>query len=365
MEEKNTSYIFVTVAGSTPQIITESLYDLIIQQKKKIGAIHIITTLHGERRCEEMIKAYPDGQFYKFCTAYELNPMDMPIHIHVITDENGHKLEDIRDKKENESAANFIDGVIQDLCARDDVTVLASLSGGRKTMSAYMAYAMQMYGRRRDRLFHVLVSPPELEFNREFFFPPVSGDTVTINTASGSRQIKTDDIAITNAEIPFVRLNDFLDFDNNLNVNLSYTDKVGLTQKSLDSVYKTELDFSDMENGNLTVIWQNNIRWTIHMKRAEITLYKYIYDIKEMHNSTEFNPRHVEALNRIYKGAREGIDSYPDYSKQGIVDFRSKINKAIRDRIGNKYIEDYITIESIQQKPYPIYVFGKASGQTS
>ncbi len=356
--------IFVTVAGSTPQIITESLYDFIVQQKKRIDEIHIITTLHGRRRCEEMIKAYPGGRFYTFCQEYGLNPMDMPISIHVITDENDHALEDIRDVRDNESAANFIDGKIQELCAREEVTLLASLSGGRKTMSAYMAYAMQMYGRRRDRLYHVLVSPPELEFSRDFFYPPSGNRDVLVKNAGGEVTVSARDIVITNAEIPFIRISDFLDFDENLNV-ASYLDKVELTQESLDKVYHTRLDFSDMEKGDLLVIWQDDIKWTVHMKRAEITLYKYIYDLKTLHNSPELNPRHVRELQRIYKGGREAVDSYPDFSHKGISDFRAKINKTLRDQIKNKYILGYIEIASVRTRPYAIYTIGGEAGEQS
>ncbi len=357
--QDKTKNIFVTVAGSTPQIITESLYDFIVQRKKRIDEIHIITTLHGERRCEEMIKAFPDGRFYRFCSEYGLNPMDMPITMHVITDENGNKLEDIRDARDNENAANFIDGVIQELCRREEVTVLASLSGGRKTMSAYMAYAMQMYGRRRDRLYHVLVAPPELEFNRDFYFPPADKRDVIVRTEQGEKSISTGDITITNAEIPFVRINDFLDFDSDLNIDLSYTDKVGLTQKSLDNIYKTELDFSDFKKGNVTVIWQNGVSWNVHFKPAEITLYKYIHEKGVMHHSRENQALHERELNKIYETIKHREKHQTIFTRQAIIDFRSKINNALQSKIKNKYILLYLEIGSLKNTRYPIYVFGK------
>ncbi len=34
---------------------------------------------------------------------------------------------------------------------------------GRKTLGYLLAPAMMLYGRREDRLFHVLVHPPDLE----------------------------------------------------------------------------------------------------------------------------------------------------------------------------------------------------------
>ncbi len=41
--------IFITVSGLTPQIITESLYDFIIQKKFDIEEVHVLTTLRGKK----------------------------------------------------------------------------------------------------------------------------------------------------------------------------------------------------------------------------------------------------------------------------------------------------------------------------
>ncbi|HEY8485771.1 MAG TPA: CRISPR-associated ring nuclease Csm6 [Limnochordales bacterium] len=51
------------------------------------------------------------------------------------------------------------------------VRVLASLAGGRKTMSTYLAMVLQFYGRPGDELLHVLVPAP-FESHPEFFYPP-------------------------------------------------------------------------------------------------------------------------------------------------------------------------------------------------
>ncbi len=349
---QNNKNIFITVAGSTPQIITESLYDLMIQQKINISEVHVITTLHGADKYEHDLLDYPDGQYYTFCRDYALKPTDINFEKHVIPGSNGEALYDIRTREENNAAADYIDTIVKNLCGREDTTIYASFSGGRKSMSVYMAYAMQLHARRRDKLFHVLVSPPQLEFNRNFYFPPPDNADIDIETKEGPKTIPGSEIKLVNTEIPFVRLRPFLDFDEGLELD-NYTDLVKLTQKKLDEGYKPLLVFDD-ENKKVFVKL-GETKWDVHLKPAELAIYHYLYKRKIIHNSDEQNNVHETELKKYYDVIRPGADEFPDFSRQAIGDARSKINGKLKETIKNKYVLKFVEIRSKQTKPYPIY----------
>jgi len=354
-EKKN---IFITVAGSTPQIITESLYDLIVQKKINIAEVHIITTLHGEERCNDLVFTFPNGAFYRFCSAYNLRPTDIKIEIPVIEDQDGKKLHDIRNTSENEIAADFIDEKIRTLSEREDVRLLGSLSGGRKSMSAYMAYAMQLYARRDDRLFHVLIEPECLESNPYFFFPPARGESFSFtNRKKEEETIPAEKIKITNAEIPFLRVRRFLDFDRDLE-SPSYTDRVQRTQKTIDEAFKPKVVF-DIENKEkdkwLTVILDQQV-WNIHMKPQELAIYKYIHDKGSIVNDDPSENEHAQVLLKIYGKLRPETNN--SFTRKDIGDAISKINKALTEQISNPLVLSFIKIEITKRKP-SVYRFGK------
>ncbi|MFR6358903.1 MAG: CRISPR-associated ring nuclease Csm6 [Sutterella wadsworthensis] len=80
--------------------------------------------------------------------------------MHVIRTADGRKLDDIRTPEDNTWAADCITECVRSFCARDDVRLLVSMAGGRKSMGFYAGYALSLYGRAFDGLYHVLVSPP-------------------------------------------------------------------------------------------------------------------------------------------------------------------------------------------------------------
>ena len=91
-------------------------------------------------------------------------------NVHVIRTADGRKLDDIRTPEDNTWAADCITECVRSFCARDDVRLLVSMAGGRKSMGFYAGYALSLYGRAFDGLYHVLVSPP-YENLPDFFYP--------------------------------------------------------------------------------------------------------------------------------------------------------------------------------------------------
>jgi len=211
MKHNNFREVLIFVAGTTPQIITETIYAL-INQKPPIypDEIHIITTTHGKNLIKKNL--IETGRFKEFCKEFNLNKDILnDDSIVVIKDQKGSALDDIRKVADNEILGDFITNFIKDK-ARDEKTRLhCSLAGGRKTMSFYLGSALQLFGRPWDRLYHVLVTP-EFESNPDFYYKPKK-DKILTSLNPPAKPLHTKDAEIFLAELPFIRLRGKLSLD--------------------------------------------------------------------------------------------------------------------------------------------------------
>ena len=208
MSERAFREILIFVIGTTPQIVTETLYALTEEISPPIfpDEIHLITTLHGkERLTTELIEK---GRLEAFLKEYHL-PSISPsrISIHVVRGGDGVALQDIQDRSHNEALANFIVEFIREKTDDMGTRLHCSLAGGRKTMSFYLGSALQLFGRPWDRLYHVLVSP-EFESHPEFFYKPKKNRRLASAGPDGKRTktLQTKDARICLAELPYLRL---------------------------------------------------------------------------------------------------------------------------------------------------------------
>ncbi len=125
-----------------------------------------------------------------------------PDRIHLVADRAGRPLQDILEPEDNVAAADTITRLVRTLTADPASALHVSLAGGRKTMGFFAGYALSLYGRAQDRLSHVLV-PPAFEQHPQFFFPPARPRVLI---GRDNRPVRTDQAAVTLADIPFVRL---------------------------------------------------------------------------------------------------------------------------------------------------------------
>lgn len=206
--------ILLAVTGLSPQVVTETLYALAVEKEPAFvpTEIHLITTQEGAERARLSLLSGDPGWFHRLCADYGLRGVRFDAtRIHVLEDPRGRPLGDIRTPADNESAADFITEQVRRLTADEESVLHVSIAGGRKTMGYYLGYALSLYGRPRDRLSHVLVSP-RYESHPHFFYPtPYS--RVIHTPPPDSRPIDTRDARVTLAEIPFVRLRDGLERD--------------------------------------------------------------------------------------------------------------------------------------------------------
>jgi CRISPR-associated protein (TIGR02584 family) len=203
--------ILVAVAGLTPQVITETLYYLTqkCNPRVEITEVHVLTTQPGQRRVLSDLLAPHVGRFYGFCAEYGLDPTTIAFddeHIHLLTDAAGVPLDDIRTAADSAAVADQMLAFIRRLTDDPATRLHCSLAGGRKTLSALLGFALQLYGRAQDTLLHVLIRE-ELEGHPEFFYPPTGPHL--IQTRSG-QLVEAHRVQIEVAEIPYVRLREKL-----------------------------------------------------------------------------------------------------------------------------------------------------------
>ena len=189
----------------SPQIVTETLYSLAINQRQPFipTEIHLITTLAGAKEVRLQLLHPKTGQFNLLCRDYQLSGILFhEDNIHIIEDCDGNALDDIKTPEQNKSAADFITAIVSRLTRDENTALHVSIAGGRKTMGYYLGYALSLYGRSQDRLSHVLVTD-RYESLKDFFYP--TPESHVIEDRLG-RSLDSHDAEVMLAEIPFVRM---------------------------------------------------------------------------------------------------------------------------------------------------------------
>lgn len=249
--------ILLSVTGMSPAVVTETLYALVTEKGFIPTEIQVITTEQGKNKLleallgieggrkerkgalQEFIEDY--GDKYGFSSIY----FDESC-IHIITDECGQNLPDIRTPEENEHAANSIVQLVGNLCQDEEMQLHVSIAGGRKTMGFFMGYALSLYGREQDSLSHVLVDS-QYESLTSFYYPKPYPHLINKNDGT---QIDAKDGKVMLAEIPWVRLG--LGVPEDLKQQtISYSDSVKNAQLLLD---KPQIKFFIRERKGLSEI---------------------------------------------------------------------------------------------------------------
>ncbi|HIF9253940.1 TPA: CRISPR-associated ring nuclease Csm6 [Photobacterium damselae] len=200
--------ILVAVTGASPQVLTETIYALYKQGKPLPSEVYVITTKSTRKILEEGL--FEKGNWQKLLNDYQLPKIKFsPEHIWLITDDFGHVLDDAKGEEDQSIMADFITRRISELTDNNDITIHASIAGGRKTMAFYMGYAMSLYGRRQDILSHVFIND-EFEFEPEFYYP-TPNDRYFQSKKDESKHLNAKDAKVTLAEIPYVRMRNQLE----------------------------------------------------------------------------------------------------------------------------------------------------------
>jgi len=226
---KNT---LITVLGSSPQVLTESLYAL--KDTDFPDRIVVFTTTHG---AEQILRCQLATKIKQLCAEYSL-PVPTLDHndIIVVKDREGRPISDIRNTEDQSSMADSITSVMRELSRDDNTAVHASIAGGRKSMSFYMGYIFSIFARPFDKLSHVLVSP-EFESSGFWYTTKKSHRFIARTDRVTGETIELDakDAIIELAEIPFLRLNSVLSKQGDLlTKNASYRETLAAYQLAIN-----------------------------------------------------------------------------------------------------------------------------------
>jgi CRISPR-associated protein (TIGR02584 family) len=278
--------ILVLVCGMSPQIITETLYALIHQSPSWVpDEIHLITTLMGKQNAILQLLENQKN-FYQFLKDYKI---DKSIcfnaqTIHLIT-YNQTPLNDLKTPQENEAAADAICRVIAELTQNENNQLHVSLAGGRKTMGFYAGYALSLFGRTQDKLSHVLVSEG-FESHRDFYYPTPYPKYIQLNNG---RFLNAQDAQIWLAEIPFVRLRQYLK-PHVLPINLSFGQIIASVQWQNYSTIVFNIKKLDLKIQNILVPL-SRIEFILYRVLLEYAKTKQIFQFKKNQVNTEITEK--------------------------------------------------------------------------
>jgi len=238
-ERNKGNHWLICVAGSSPAVVTETLYCL-KNRESFPNKIVIFTTLHGKGQIE---KQGLKQQVSNLCRDYNLPVISGDqIEVRIVTDSAGVELEDIRTSEHQEAMADFLTREIREIThprgkgkKRPD-SIHASLAGGRKSMSFYMGNIFSFFASANDELSHVLVEPAyEVP---GFWYPTPEPCEIPVKshaTGDVTGVLDASKAEIELSTIPFVQLsNALVSTDLDAFHNLSYQQLVDIYQVTLD-----------------------------------------------------------------------------------------------------------------------------------
>lgn len=167
--------------GSTPQVVTETLYALASGPSPWVPQrLLLATTGDGARLFREGRPGLPpllgsSGRLAACAAALGLPPDFAPVEVLVPGGSVGEPFRDIRSEAEVLAFAELLMKHVAAITADPATELHVSLAGGRKTMSFLAGQVMSLLGRPQDRLSHVLVEPASLEAPDSGFWWPGDG----------------------------------------------------------------------------------------------------------------------------------------------------------------------------------------------
>ena len=203
--------LLLAVVGLTPQVVTETLFALIVGQQYPFipTRLKLITTGNAYSRLHAQLLDDKNGKLYAFARDYapELLPRISDTEIVVLRDAQERELPDIASADDSTAAADQIIEIVREATRAHDRAICASIAGGRKSMGFLLGYAMSLFGRPQDRLSHVLVNKP-FQDQPAFFYPPPQSQLIL--ASPDASPVSTDEARITLTDIPFLRLRETL-----------------------------------------------------------------------------------------------------------------------------------------------------------
>lgn len=337
--------ILLAAMGTSPQVLTETLYAIHMQGKPFPDEVYLITSENAKAKTVEWL--FEKGQIKRLKDHHNLPDFKFELsHILLMEDDNGEAVFDGREEDDQKSIADSITRIVTRFTADENCRIHASIAGGRKTMAFYLGYAMSMFGRDQDILSHVFVSK-EFEFTEQFFFPTLNDNHI----AKNNQILNTKNAQVTLAEIPFVRMRNMV--DQNL-----------IAQIESDSFSKTVARLNAYKKENIKVevatkaknILVNGIEIKIPAK--ELAFYLWLSQLpgrkidltREFYENTGYSASYLKTYSliandsRVFKSfgvddkavedlSEQELSALPElnsFTKEWVQQARSKINKEFK-----------------------------------
>lgn len=204
--------ILIAGMGTSPAVLTETVWALAHQKKPVVpDEIVVLTTKPGKEALRTAVMSGAPSVWERLKAALRKKKIAIDgklvlgdTSIRVIPDEQGNEVDDLRTGADNLRAADFMLGELRKYTEDTETTILCSIAGGRKTMSALLFSCMSLLGREQDKVYHVLL-PPVFEQGVEppFFFPEPG---VTYTAKVTGKKYKANKVQSELFEVPFVRM---------------------------------------------------------------------------------------------------------------------------------------------------------------
>jgi CRISPR-associated protein (TIGR02584 family) len=185
--------VLIGVVGMSPAVLTETVWALAQEHPPLIvDEVVAITTSAGRDQIQnELFDSSVWSELQRALGAPDKLRFGASASIQVIGD-GQRDFDDIVTPEENAAAADFLLQQLRRYSEDANTRIIASIAGGRKTMSALMLACMSLLGREQDRVCHVLANDNYLFANKGFCFPRSAAE-------AASAQIRLSDI-------PFIRV---------------------------------------------------------------------------------------------------------------------------------------------------------------
>lgn len=339
--------ILFLVTGMTPQIITETIWALACDKDLSDtwipDEVHVLSTQDGLNQIRKRL--FEDGVFEQFKRDYPLLKnvaFDEGKNLHVIKNENGKVLLDLKTPEDNEYSADIICQKVKEFTDIKDTSVHVSIAGGRKTMGFYAGYALSLYGRAQDSLSHVLV---EEKFERavNFFYPTPYQNLVSDRDEKVVGDAQEAQVWL--AKIPFVRMREAILPKHQLKKKDSFSEVVQKINESYEDVSLELNTFSRkaIVNGKFTIDdlppreWAF-LNWFADRRKSE----------KEgiIAPTKNINDRGIDGqqLNHISQLTKEYLAYYSDHKNEEDIDIsvdkkffqgaKSRLQTALKEALG-------------------------------
>lgn len=288
--------VLIVVLGTSPAILTETVWALAVNEGIVPDEIEIWTTKTGKNVFEKAVltKDAKTGKTVWDSLLDDLSKRKIDITDKLALDEDSWKifantkkqhLEDLLTTEDNLATA---DKMLKELRGHDDPSkqILLSIAGGRKTMGALALQCMSLVGREEDKVYHVLVNPPfDTGLTPSFFFPEKKGKKWQSRETRDKTTVTDKDAKINLFSVPYIRVRPL--YEEKLKEKVVSFSKLcervqeKINKKPVLKINKTTGEmWLDDKKIKLNAVETVTLLMLIKMKRVGFDLAKALYDYK-------------------------------------------------------------------------------------